>query len=196
MNSIFDFIVKPLNKRYNNTKEVNGVNLILNTDLADHKYVSKEAVVVSVPKYNVINVKKGDKVMVHHNVFRRFYDIKGIEKNSKSYFMGDMYFCGIDQIYFNVTNKTSIKGFCFVKPIESTDEFSLDSEEPLKGVVKYTDNSELVAKEDLIGFTPESEFEFVINNEKLYRVPLKSIAIKYERKGTEVEYNPSRLRSG
>ena len=26
--------------------------------------------------------KEGDQVIVHHNVFRRWYDIRGIEKNS------------------------------------------------------------------------------------------------------------------
>ena len=48
-----------------------------------------------------------------------------------------------------------------------------------------------IQNNDLIGFTPNSEYEFVIDNEKLYRVPLNSISIKYERKGTEVEYNTS-----
>ena len=30
--------------------------------------------------------KPGDTVVVHHNVFRRWYNIKGIEKNSRSFF--------------------------------------------------------------------------------------------------------------
>ena len=44
---------------------------------------------------------------------------------------------------------------------------------------------------DLIGFVPTSEFEFVIDNERMYRVRIQSITIKYERQGNEKEYNPS-----
>ena len=37
--------------------------------------------------------------MIHHNVFRRYYDIRGKEKNSSKYFNNNKYFCQIDQIY-------------------------------------------------------------------------------------------------
>ena len=56
------------------------------------------------------------------------------------------------------------------------------------GVVKYTDGS--FKKEELIGFTPDSEYEFIIDNQRLYRVMTKEITIKYEYKGKEEEYNP------
>ena len=46
---------------------------------------------------------------------------------------------------------------------------------------------------DLVGFTPNSEFEFIIDNERLYRVLTKAITIKYEYQGKEKEYNPSWL---
>ena len=46
-------------------------------------------------------------------------------------------------------------------------------------------------KEELVGFTPNSEYEFVINGERLYRVMNKFITIKYEYQGNEKEYNPS-----
>ena len=44
---------------------------------------------------------------------------------------------------------------------------------------------------DLIGFTPDSEYEFIIDGEKLYRVLTPEISIKYEYQGNEEEYNPS-----
>ena len=46
-------------------------------------------------------------------------------------------------------------------------------------------------KQTLVGFMPNSEFEFVINGERLYRVMNKFITIKYEYQGNEEEYNPS-----
>ena len=86
------------------------------------------------------------------------------------------------------------EGFCFVKPIHNDNSFDNAKEKPLVGVLKHlgSDLKQLNLKNnDLIGFTPNSEYEFVIDNERLYRIPINSISIKYERKGTEVEYNTS-----
>ena len=44
---------------------------------------------------------------------------------------------------------------------------------------------------ELVGFKPNSEHEFIIDKERLYRVMNKFITIKYEYKGDEEEYNPS-----
>jgi hypothetical protein len=35
------------------------------------------------------------------------------------------------------------------------------------------------------------EYEFIINKQKLYRIPTNQITIKYEYQGNEEEYNPS-----
>ena len=57
------------------------------------------------------------------------------------------------------------------------------------GIVKYTDGT--VEKGDLIGFRPSSEYEFIIDGQKLYRLLSNFITIKYEYQGNEEEYNPS-----
>ena len=197
MNSPIDFIVQPKEKRYNNTKQINGTELVLNTSVEDHKFVSREAIVKATPLAFETNIKPGDELIVHHNIFRRFYDVHGNEKNSKSYFKEDTYFCAIDQIFLHKQDKEwfATPGFCFVAPIKKEDEglISTDVEEPLKGIVKYTDNSGFVTKEQLVGFTPHSEYEFIIDGNRLYRVPLKSISIHYDRKGNETEYHNSWL---
>ena len=81
-----------------------------------------------------------------------------------------------------------MKGYCFVAPIKSTDKLNTDKEEPLMGVVKYTDST--VNEGDLIGFRPSSEYEFVVDGQRLYRLLSKFITIKYEYQGVEEEYNP------
>ena len=197
MNSPIDFIVQPKEKRYNNTKQIDGTELVLNTSVEDHKFVSREAIVKATPLAFETNIKPGDELIVHHNIFRRFYDVHGNEKNSKSYFKEDTYFCAIDQIFLHKQDKEwfATPGFCFVAPIKKEDEglISTDVEEPLKGIVKYTDNSGLVVKEQVVGFTPHSEYEFIIDGNRLYRVPLKSISIHYDREGNETEYHNSWL---
>ena len=197
MNSPIEFIVQPKEKRYNNTKKIGDTDLILNTSVEDHKFVSREAIVKAVPLAFETNIKPGDELIIHHNVFRRFYDIHGKEKNSKSYFKEDTYFCAVDQIFVHKQNNEwyAMPGFCFVAPIikESKGLLSTEVEEPLKGIVKYTDNSGFVLKEQVIGFTPHSEYEFIIDGNRLYRVPLKSISIHYDREGNETEYHNSWL---
>tara|TARA_R100001463_G_scaffold77658_1_gene131809 strand:+ start:150 stop:740 length:591 start_codon:yes stop_codon:yes gene_type:complete len=194
MRGMFDFVVKPFNGRNNNTKKINDTNLLLNTELQNHNYVNRVGVIECVPFENTSNLKKGDKVILHHNVFRRFRDIRGQEKNSKSYYNEDLYFVSPDQIYaYNRDNVwNALSGFNFIKPIKEDKMFSINFEKPLIGILKYKDPSlKVMTVGDLVGFRPSSEYEFIIDNERLYRVPTKFITIKYEYQGDEEEYNPS-----
>ena len=80
----------------------------------------------------------------------------------------------------------------FIKPIVSNNILSSDKEIPFRGIIKHVDkNLKGIKKDDLVGFTPSSEYEFIIDGERLYRVLTNSVSIKYERQGNEKEYNPS-----
>jgi len=191
MESVYNFVVTPKGDRYNNTKEVDGGKLILNTEIFNHQYVNREAIVVSTPMVGQTDIKPGDTVLVHHNVFRRWHDVKGREKNSRSYFNESTYFIAQDQIFLYKRDDEwkAPKGYCFVIPLKATDQFNIESEKPLQGIIKYSDGT--VEVNDLIGFRPGSEYEFVVNGERLYRVLSNFITIKYEHQGNEEEYNPS-----
>jgi len=191
MESVYNFVVTPKGDRYNNTKEIDGGKLILNTDVYQHQYVNREAIVVSTPMVGQTDIKPGDTVIVHHNVFRRWHDVKGREKNSRSFFNESTYFIAQDQIFLYKRDDKwkAPKGYCFVIPLKATDQFNIESEKPLQGIVKYSDGT--VEVNDLIGFRPGSEYEFVVNGKRLYRVLSNFITIKYEHQGNEEEYNPS-----
>ena len=191
MESVYNFVVTPKGDRYNNTKEVDGGKLILNTEIFNHQYVNREAVVVSTPMVGQTDIKPGDTVIVHHNVFRRWHDVKGREKNSRSYFNESTYFITQDQIFLYKRDDEwkAPKGYCFVIPLKATDQFNIESEKPLQGIIKYSDGT--VEVNDLIGFRPGSEYEFVVDGERLYRILSNFITIKYEHQGNEEEYNPS-----
>ena len=201
MKSVYNFVVTPIKNRYNNTKDIDGKELIVNTEIFNHQYVSREAIVKAIPTVGETDIKVGDTVIVHHNVFRRWHNQHGIEKNSRAYIDEDHYLVQPDQIFlykkksvFDYHTKwQAVDGYCFVAPVKSTDELSTEKEKPLMGIVKYTDDSDLLAIGEKIGFTPDSEYEFIINGERLYRVMTKEISIKYEYKKKEREYNPSWL---
>ena len=191
MKSVYNYVVKPKGGRYNNSKKVGNKDLILNTEIFNHQYINRQATVISTPIIGNTNIEVGDDVIVHHNVFRRWHNQHGIEKNSRSYFKKDTYIISQDQIFLYKTfwQWKTIPGFCWVKPIKNFNKLDIDQEQPLMGIIEYADKG--FNKGDLVGFTPNSEYEFVIDGQKLYRVLSKFITIKYEYQGNEETYNPS-----
>ena len=195
MKSIYNFVITPKGDRYNNTKKLDGGELILNTEIYNHQYVNREAIVISTPIIGDTDIKPGDTIIVHHNVFRRWHNVKGIEKNSRAYFNEDTYFINHDQIFlYKRKNKwIAPKGYCFVIPLKAKDKFNIESERPFQGIVKYSDGTIKVG--DLIGYRPKTESEFIVDGERLYRILSNLITIKYEYQGDEEEYNPSWAKS-
>jgi hypothetical protein len=191
MKSVFNYLVSPKGKRTTGEIEIDGNELLLNTELQNHEYTNRIGKVVDTPLVGETVVEQGDEIIVHHNVFRRFRDIKGKEKNSKNFIEEDLYTVQPDQVYAYKRNGKwkALDGFCFVKPLKSKEMFSLDKERPLIGIVKY--GNDFIDNGTLVGFRPGMEYEFVIEGQRLYRVPTNLITIKYEYQGDEEEYNPS-----
>jgi hypothetical protein len=192
MQSVFNYLVTPQGGRTTGQTTIEGQELLLNTELQNHEYSNRVGVILSLPlakKYQ--ELREGDEGRLHHNVFRRFRDVRGEEKNSKSYLTEETYLAQPDQIYAYKRDGEwkALKGFCFVAPIKETKMFSIEKEKPLIGVVKYCTCG--LEVDNIVGFIPTSEYEFIIEGQRLYRVPTNSITINYGHKGNEEEYNPS-----
>jgi len=196
MRSLYDFIVKPVGDKYTNTIKVGDKNVIVNTKIENWKFVNRLAQVIETPLAFKSSIKKGDIVVIHQNVFRTFYDMKGKKKKSRSYFKNDLYFCSLDQVYLykNKNGWNTVGDRCFITPIKSNDSLTLDKERKLVGILKYG-NKSLEALEitpgSLVGYTPNSEWEFLVEGKRLYCMKSNDIVIKYEHQGNEEEYNPS-----
>ena len=75
MKSPFYFIVKPLEgKRYSNSKKISGVDVITSTSEENHLASNREAIVVATPLGYTGDVSVGDILLVHHNVFKYWWD--------------------------------------------------------------------------------------------------------------------------
>jgi len=196
MKSLFDFIVEPYGQRYNNKVKVGDKSLIINTQVETFKAINNIAKVIEVPLSYKTPVKKGDLIMIHHNVFRRWYNMRGEEKNSKSYFKDNMYFVQQDQVYLYKRKDKWIafNNRCFVAPLKDEVEIHNTLEQNLIGILKYG-NSSLEALGinigDVVGYKPFGEYEFIVDGERLYCMKSNDIVIKHERQGNEKEYNPS-----
>jgi len=196
MKGLYDFVVEPIGDRYNNSVDVNGVKLIVNSKIETFKSVNNKAKVVEVPLSYNTDINVGDTVIVHHNVFRRFYDIRGNEKNSRSYLAENKYIVSIDQIYLYKRNHNwkTFMDRCFLAPIVNDKNTELNNLKIRKGVLVYG-NTKLeklnVNEGDVLSFKSLREFEFVIDKRLLYCMKSNDILINYGRKRHEEEYNPS-----
>jgi len=195
MKALYDFIVEPVGDRYANKIKIGDSELVLNANIENHKFVNVIAKVISTPVNLQTDVKSGDLLLVHHNVFRRFYDIRGNEKNSRSYFKDGKYFVSLDQIF--MYNNNGWKAFgnrCFVKPLQSDNTFLTDSRKKNYGVLIYG-NKELnklnVSEGDIVNYKNKREFEFLIDKELLYCMKSNDILINHGQQRNEKEYNPS-----
>ena len=194
MRSVYDFIIKPVGKRYDNEVKVGEHTLITNSSIESFKHVNNIAEVVETPVAFATPIRKGDLIMVHHNVFRVFYDMKGIKKNSRSFLKDDLFFCAVDQVYLYKRTDTwkSFGDRCFVAPVKNKDLLSTDKVADLIGILKIG-NSSLeesgINPGDIIGFTPNSEWEFVVDNQIMYCMKSNDIVIKYGLDRNEEEYN-------
>ena len=186
MKSPFSFIVTPINnRRYDNIKKIGDVDFITSTSEEDHTVSNRYAKVVETPLGYNGEVKIGDTLLVHHNVFKFYNDMYGKRKSGKSFFKENLFFIDSDQ-FFLFKNKGKWKGYgkyCFVKPAEAKDSFIKKSGtiEPLIGTLIYS-NSQLkkmgLKEGDEISYQPESEYEFNVDGEILYRMCTNNIKLK------------------
>ena len=200
MKSVFDFIVMPEGNRYSNEVDIDGNKLVVNSSIENFKLINRKATVLTVPTAFTTPIQEGDEVVIHHNVFRRYYNQAGKEVDSSKTFGDNKYLCQYDQIYLykRMVKWLSVGEHCFIIPIENNDKWSQEPEQKNKGVVKIgnkTLTSLGINEGDLVGFKSNREFEFIIDKQRLYCMQSNDILVKYEFKGNEKEYNPSWAKS-
>jgi hypothetical protein len=171
MVSPYCFIAEPLGGvRYDS---VTKSGLVVSASKEDHRTTNRNAVVKSVPLNYEGPIESGDTLLVHHNTFRKYYDMKGKERSGPSYFKDNLFFIFDDQYFMYKKSDGKWKApapYCFVKP----------AGDPLMGTIVYG-NEELEAlgimEGDLISFQPDSEYEFKIEDEVLYRMFTRNICL-------------------
>lgn len=187
MKSPYNFIVSPIGEQYSNTKNIGGVEVTFNTSLDLAKYVNRVAVIIELPTYYKGDIKVGDVVVVHHNIFRTYHDMKGRQTKSPEFFRDDLYIVSPDRIYLYKSNGIwkSHLNYCFVRPIARIQNellHSTDKEEKHIGVVVYpskTQEDDLKLKSgSMVAFTKNSEYEFEIEGEKIYRMYDRDVVIE------------------
>ncbi|MHA1289587.1 MAG: hypothetical protein ACTSPB_19550 [Candidatus Thorarchaeota archaeon] len=186
MKSPFYFITRAYNgRRYDNVKSIGGIDFITSTSEEDHKASNRYAEVIETPLGYEGPIRSGDTLLVHHNVFKFYNDMKGRQQSGKSFFKDDLFFIDEEQFFMYKQDDEwhSYDRYCFVKPVPTSESYIFKpfSEEPLVGIMKYPNDylkSKGISSGDMVCFKPESEYEFDVDGEKLYRMYDHQITIK------------------
>jgi hypothetical protein len=118
-------------------------------------------------------------------VFKFYNDMKGRRKSGKSFFKEDMFLIEPDQFYMFHDGESwmAYDKYCFIEPVkpEETYIYKPLSEEPLMGIMRYPNEALInagIKAGDKVCFKPESEYEFIVDDEKLYRMYDHQITVK------------------
>lgn len=171
MRAVEQFIVR--GQRYANTKG----DLIVSTSEEDHRFANREGEVVALPLGYDGPIGVGDTLLVHHNVFKYYNDMKGRRQSGRSFLKDDLFLVDFDQFYmFRSEGRWRAHGrYCFVEPVPPEDStiFKPISEEPLVGIMRFPNDylqGQGIASGDKVTFKPDSEYEFIVDGEKMYRM--------------------------
>lgn len=183
-------LIVEIDSTYNN--EVGGITV--NSTIESVAHINRVATVVEAPDF--VTVKKGDKIVAHHNIFREKNGIRGKRLMSNYHLEGNKYFVPLLEVFAYKRGDEEWKAlspFTFVRPIEKEDEVvggiiinatehnSYKNRVKNRGIMVYPNDDLIkqgVNKGDEVIFTPYSEYEFNINNEILYKMSTKDIVAK------------------
>lgn len=184
-----NYLIVELDEAYNNEVNVStGDSVIVNSTIESVEHINRVAKVVSAPDFTIL--QQGDRVVVHHNIFRLRNSVKGNVVPS-NYDIGDnQYIVPLTEIFMFKRDDSDwqpILPFCFVEPIkkEKGEGFNLSlTESSYKGrldkigIITYP-NDELIAqgvKEgDRVLFSRFSEYEFNIDGKLYYKMSTKDV---------------------
>ena len=184
MQSTDKFIVTPRGgNNFVNEKEIGGQTMIVNTSIEEAINVNRFGVIVALPLNYSGNIQIGDEVVVQHNVFRDWFDSKGVTRKSVCYFKENLYFLDEESIFliFRDGKYISVDYYCFIEPIVEEQRWIGKVEVEHQGIVKFPNNyleSQGVFAGDRIAFKTDSEYEFEIDGQKLYRMRVPNVLVK------------------
>jgi len=174
------FLIKPkADKRYNNTVDLAGIEVLVSNSIEDGLKTNREGVVVETPIGYNGDVKKGDTIIVHHNTFRLMRNQRGEMVNSMKHIKDNLFYT--DDYYLRI-DKNEVKSsrfpYVFMKPIIVDDELLGTIEHQNIGEVVF-DNPKLneigIKNGNRYTFKDFRNVVFEIDGEKYFRMKYKDL---------------------
>lgn len=180
-----NYLIVEVEQEYNNeTKSESGFGFIVNTTIESVNNINRLAKVVQAPEYTVLQA--GDEVVIHHNILRLRNSVKGNVIKSDFYIGDNQYYVPLTEVFMYRRDGEwyPLDPYCFVKPIRESDREGFSHKTGYKGnlnhvgeivVVNRGLEKQGVKKGDLVAFSHDSEYEFNIDGDLLYKMSTKDI---------------------
>lgn len=187
-------IIIEVDEAYVNYVDTLGSKMYTTSSIESVESINRKARIVEAPNFTIL--KKGDEVIVHHNILRLRYGMQGSTIKSNYHYKDNLYFVPLTEIFMFKRGDNeweALDPFCFIKPIKYEnkkvgnlliyDNTTGSHKDKVKniGEVKFL-NKEMKAAGISIGdkivFSNNSEYEFNINGEILYKMSTRDILAK------------------
>lgn len=142
------------------------------------KDVDKRAVVVAIPLMYNGPIKVGDEVICHHNIFREYLNSKGKVTFTRAHLYDNLFHAAPFEVfmYFRDGEWQAHGEFTFVEPVYEDNSVITRRKKHTGRIVA----SNVHPKGQVVGFTPESEYNISIERgEELFRMKDEDICLYY-----------------
>ena len=187
-----DSVILKTNGNYNNKEVANGVAYTVNVSIDDVTSINRTATVVAAP-YNS-NLNSGDEVIVHHNIMRENIHTSGVKTKGFFNIVDNFYHCPVSEVIMKKNNEghwETLLDFVFIKPIkEENIELGFGMTlaprarkgmKELRATLAITNKGlKGVSVGDTVIFSKNSEHEFIIDGEVLFKCEVQDILGKEE----------------
>lgn len=177
-----NYVIVEIDELYKKTEG----DIIISDSIENVNSINRVSTVISAPSFTIL--EKGDKIITHHNVFRKKYTATGVQINSNFWIEGNKYFVPLTEIFMfkRDSDWKSINPFCFIEPISieqsgvgfNISDFSHKDNLKQIGNVLYS-NQDLeklnIVTGDKIIFSKNSEYEFNIDGQLCYKMTTRDI---------------------
>lgn len=192
---LYDALVHVPNDYAEKVKMESGVEIFVENKTNDVINTIRHGTLKQAPLFFKTILQAGDEVYFHHNIVREVRDWHGNVQNKMFDFdpSKNLYRCPMELIFaIHRDGKfMAVSPYCFIKPIAEQDEVKpngfiikhIEEEKQHYGIVKYG-NDELykqhIREGDTVIFRKDSEYQYNIFGEKLYRMRNDDILAKVE----------------
>jgi hypothetical protein len=172
------FIVKPKDGLQYVQKKTSGI--IESASIEDVSNIQRVGVVVKLPSNYKGIAKEGDECILNHNVFRIYYNDKGVPVYSDNYFKDDLFYVEPERIYMIIRNgkKIAFDEFVFVKPLIENRFMEGDVDVRQVGILQYGNRiteQKGIKEGETVLFKVYGEHQYEIDNQILYRMATSHI---------------------
>lgn len=199
-NSSIGCYIVEIEQRYNNIKNVGGIDLIMNLDVDNATYVNRLATLTALPKDYEGEMEVGMRVIIHHNIARTTMGFND-QKVNDFHISENYYRCPFNLLFlYEKDGEWKANGaYCFVKPIENEKvekigsiyipDSAQEKNKALHGIMQIPNKQLDVLQGEEVIYKPNSEHEYELDGVKVYKMHIDRVLLRGRRADEAIPEN-------